>query len=265
MYTRRLITFVGLLTAALLVNASHAAEDDNGRAAAGGEHGGYSSKYKVTFHTPEKGEETKTFDLSKSADEKSLAKLLEKNEVLELKREEKDPTIPDLAGLSWDLALWTVVVFLLLLFILRKVAWKPMLEGLQKREENIKSALEEAKRSHEESLKLRAEMTAQMAAAQDKVKATLDEARKDAQSMADDLISKAKSEITAERQRLNREVALARDQALEAISTHTAELATLVASKALGRSVAIDDQDRLIHEALADLGQRGHKLEKVGV
>ncbi len=264
MYFRHLIGIVGLLTAALLVNASHAAEDDKGHAAAG-EQGAHSSKYKVTFHTPEKGEETKTFDLSKPADEKSLAALFAKNEVLELKREEPDPGIADLAGLSWDLALWTVVVFLLLLFILRKVAWKPMLEGLQKREESIKSALEEAKRSHEESLKLRAEMTAQMAAAQDKVKATLDAARKDAQSMADDLINKAKTEIAAERQRLHREVTMARDQALEAISSHTAELATLVASKALGRGVGIDDQDRLIREALADLGHGGHKLQKVGV
>jgi F-type H+-transporting ATPase subunit b len=263
MRSNRWLSCIALLAVALLVRASRAVEDDKGHPAAKGEHA-HSGKYELVTHTPEKGEQTKTIDLSDPAERKRLLELLEKNEVEELKKE-KGPDIVGLAGLSWDLALWTVVVFLLLLFILRKVAWKPMLEGLQKREENIRSALEEAKRSHEESQKLRAEMTAQMAAAQDKIKATLDEARRDAQSMSDDLISKAKTEISAERQRLHREVTMARDQALEAISTHTAELATLVASKALGRGVAIDDQDRLIHEALADLGQRGHKLEKVGV
>jgi F-type H+-transporting ATPase subunit b len=253
----------GLLAIALLVNAARAADDDKGHAAAKGAHGASSGKYEVVYHSPEKGEQTKKLDLAAPADMAFLKELLEKNEVEEL-RKDNEPNIPDLAGLSWDLALWTVVVFLLLLFILKKVAWKPMLEGLHKREESIKSALEEAKRSHEESLKLRADMTAQMAAAQEKVKATLDEARRDAQSTADDMIAKAKGEITAERQRLHREVTMARDQALEAISSHTAELATLVATKALGRGVAIDDQDRLIREALADLGQRGHNI-KVGV
>src|SRR5262245_46770230 len=43
-----------------------------------------------------------------------------------------------------DLAIWTVVVFLLLLFVLGRFAWKPMLAGLQKREENIRGALAEA-------------------------------------------------------------------------------------------------------------------------
>jgi F-type H+-transporting ATPase subunit b len=264
MRSSRWLNCVGLLAIALLAPASFAAEDDKGHAAAKGEHGSHSSKYEAVIHTPGKGEETRTFDLANPAEWKTLTELLQKNEVEELKQE-KGPGIADLAGLSWDLALWTVVVFLLLLFILRKVAWKPMLEGLNKREESIKSALEEAKRSHEESLKLRAEMTAQMAAAQEKVKATMDEARKDAQAMADDMIGKAKTEITAERQRLNREVALARDQALEAISTRTAELASLVATKALGRTVGIEDQDRLIQEALADLGQRGPNLHKVGM
>ena len=263
MRSSRWLSLVGLLAVALLANAARAADDDKGHAAAQGEQGAHSRKYEAVINSG-KGEETRKFDLSNPEDSKTLTGLLNKGEVEELKQD-KEPTIPGLAGLSWDLALWTVVVFLLLLFILKKVAWKPMLEGLNKREESIKSALEEAKRSHEESLKLRAEMTAQMDAAQDKVKATLDEARKDAQTMADDMINKAKSEITAERQRLHREVTMARDQALEAISAHTAELATLVASKALGRGVGIDDQDRLIREALADLGQRGNHMQKVGV
>ena len=139
---------------------------------------------------------------------------------------------------------------MLLLLILRKMAWGPMLAGLQKREDNIKSALEEARRSNEESQKLRGQMAAQMAEAQEKVKSVLDSARKDAQRLADELMNKAKAEILADRQRLHREVELARDQALEAISRHTAELATLVASKALGRGVVIEDQNRLIQRPL---------------
>src|SRR5438067_9652961 len=53
-----------------------------------------------------------------------------------------------------DLAIWTVVVFLILLFVLSKFAWKPMLQGLQKREQDIHSAIEEAHKTREEARRL---------------------------------------------------------------------------------------------------------------
>jgi F-type H+-transporting ATPase subunit b len=222
------------------------------------EHNKHSTKVETMIHVEGGGEELRTFDLANPEELRILTELLKKGEVEEMKKIKP----VNIFAITWDLGLWTVVVFLLLLFILRKLAWEPMLTGLQKREDSIKSALEEAKRSSEESQKLRGQMASQMAEAQEKVKAVLDNARRDAQSMADDLVSKAKSEILADRQRLHREVDLARDQALEALSVHTAELATLVASKALGRGVVLEDQHRLIEEAIAGLASVspiGHK------
>lgn len=245
---------IGLWSLVLTAGSLHAADEKGGHA----EHG---SKVEVTYKVDGKGEELKIFDLAKPADFQTVTDLLKEGKIEELKPE-KPVNIFDL---SWDLGLWTVVVFLLLLYALRKLAWGPMLEGLQKREDSIKSALEEAKRSNEESQKLRGQMAAQMAEAQEKVKATLDEARRDAQSMADDMTNKAKGEILADRQRLHREVELAKTQALESISTHAAELATLVASKALGRGVEIPDQHRLIEEAIAGLGGEHQLRQKAGM
>src|SRR5947207_3979910 len=54
-----------------------------------------------------------------------------------------------------DLGIWTLVVFGILFFILKGYAWKPMLEGLQKREENINAAFEEARKAREEAQQLR--------------------------------------------------------------------------------------------------------------
>src|SRR5260370_4063487 len=65
--------------------------------------------------------------------------------------EHKKPSDPPIfTPRRLDLALWTLVVFLLLFFVLSKYAWGPMLEGLKKREENIRSALEDAQRAREE-------------------------------------------------------------------------------------------------------------------
>src|SRR5207244_7753840 len=61
-----------------------------------------------------------------------------------------------------DLFIWTLIVFLLLLFILSKYAWKPMLEALRTREENIRLAAEEAKHARAETERVTAEFKVKM-------------------------------------------------------------------------------------------------------
>src|SRR5213593_1500709 len=69
---------------------------------------------------------------------------------------------PGIFAGTLDLAIWTVVVFLLLLWVLSKFAWKPMLEGLQRREESIRAALDEAQRAREEAKTLQARFEQEM-------------------------------------------------------------------------------------------------------
>src|SRR5262249_11557349 len=99
------------------------------------------SKVRVTTEKDGK-EEERTFDLNNPDDLKTVIQLLHNNEVAELKRDKP----PDIFGLRWDLGVWTLVVFLLLLYILRRAAWGPMLEAVRKREEAIRGAHAEAER-----------------------------------------------------------------------------------------------------------------------
>lgn len=163
-----------------------------------------------------------------------------------------------------DLAIWTVVVFLILLFVLSKFAWKPMLQGLQKREQDIRDARDEAHKVREEAHKLHEQLQAEMAQAAQKVHAMLDEARRDAEGAKADLIAAARAEIQTERERLHREIQVETDQALQSLWTRAAELATQVSAAALGRQIDGDGHRRLIDEALAELkttakrGANGH-------
>src|SRR5438876_1655766 len=61
-------------------------------------------------------------------------------------------------GWALDLAIWTVVVFVILVVVLSKFAWKPMLEGLRKREESIRGALDEAAKTRDEAHALRMQL-----------------------------------------------------------------------------------------------------------
>jgi F-type H+-transporting ATPase subunit b len=161
-----------------------------------------------------------------------------------------------------DLAIWTVVVFLLLFFVLRGAAWKPMLAGLQKREQLIHGAMHEAQLAKEEAQKLREQLQREMNQASEKVRQTMEEARRSAQQMSDEMVNKARSEIQAERERHRREISIAKDQALQEIWTQTAQLATLVSAKAIRRQLTPDDQRRLVEEAMADMRNAGDGLRR---
>jgi F-type H+-transporting ATPase subunit b len=160
-------------------------------------------------------------------------------------------------GWALDLAIWTIVVFLVLLWVLSKYAWKPMLEGLQRREQNIRAALDEAQRAREEAERVRVKLQAEMDHASEKVRDMLDAARRDAQRATDEMIAKARKDVQTDRERLHHEIDMARDQALQQIWTQTAQLATLVSAKAIRRQLNPDDHRRLLTEAIAEL-QRGN-------
>jgi F-type H+-transporting ATPase subunit b len=152
-----------------------------------------------------------------------------------------------------DLGIWSIVVFVLLLLVLRKYAWNPMLEGLHQREENIRAAAEEAKRAREETERVSAEFKAKMDQAYAEIPKLLDQARKDAERVAEEMRAKAQADIQAERQRLHREIDLALEQALQEFNNHAAQLATLISAKAIQRSLSLEDHRRLVDDAMREL------------
>ena len=154
---------------------------------------------------------------------------------------------------QFDLGIWTIVIFVGLLLVLWKAAWKPMLEGLHKREATIRGSVEEAHRTREEMERLRVQFKAEMDQAYAKIPQLMDEARRDAQRLAEEMRSKATADIQTERQRLRHELEVARDQALQELWTQAAQLATLISAKAIGRSLSEDDHRRLLDEALQEM------------
>ena len=86
---------------------------------------------------------------------------------------------PGLMTVAYDLTIWSIVIFILLFLVLRKFAWGPILEGLQKREHSIENAIEEAKKVREEMAKQQAEFQRQLADANQQIPKLLEEARRD--------------------------------------------------------------------------------------
>lgn len=153
------------------------------------------------------------------------------------------------------LAFWTVIVFAGLLAILGKYAWKPLIEGLQKREDHLEHVLKDTERARNESEQLLVEHKKLMAKAGDEARAIIEQARKEALAVAEQITKQAQGEAEAARVRAQRDIAAARDQALGEIWEKTADLAVQVAGRVLSKQLDETDQRRLFDAAVAELPQ----------
>jgi F-type H+-transporting ATPase subunit b len=155
------------------------------------------------------------------------------------------------AWFQTDLALWSFAVFLLLLFLLTKFAWKPIMEGLDKRERGIAESIAATQRANEEAKRMLASYERRLSEAADEVRGMLEEARRDADATRQAIVAEARQAADDEQARAKREIGLARDEALSQIATRAGELAVGVAGKFLRDRLSSEDQSRLIRDSVA--------------
>ena len=158
-------------------------------------------------------------------------------------------------GFKGDLALWSLITFVLFVWVLKKLAWAPLIEGLDKRESNIRHAAAETQRSLEQAQALLKQHEAKLAATQDEVRDIIAEAKRDAERTSQDIVSKAQDEATASRERAVEEIERAKDVALKELFDVVSGQVAGATEHVLGRSLNADDQDRLITEALGQFSR----------
>jgi F-type H+-transporting ATPase subunit b len=159
--------------------------------------------------------------------------------------------------LEWktDLALWTGVVFVVLLLILWKYAWKPIAEGLDNRERNIANQIAGAEAAHQKAQGLLAEYERKLATAGDQVRGILEQGRRDAEQVGHALIDKAKEESHAEQQRAMQQIEAATAAAVKELADQSARLAVDLAGKIVHAKLSAEDHAQLIEQAVAGFVQ----------
>jgi F-type H+-transporting ATPase subunit b len=168
---------------------------------------------------------------------------------------ETDPSLASTAtdplSVDPDLAIWTLVVFVVLLLVLKKFAWGPILAGLESRESSIANHIAQAERNHEEAKKLLAQYEQKLASAANDVRELMEEARRDADHARQTILAEAKAGAEGERLRALRDIETAADQAMESLAERSAQLAVDLAGKILQSKLSAADHTRLIQEAVA--------------
>jgi F-type H+-transporting ATPase subunit b len=157
-------------------------------------------------------------------------------------------------GFKADLALWSLIVFLVFLFVLKKTAWAPMIDGLNKRESGIRAAIAQAEDNQRKSEALLAEYEGKLRDAEQTVAEMVAEAKRDAERTSQDIVANTQSEVEAMRQRATEEIGRAKDSALAEVFGSVNSRIALATEHVLGRAISGDDQERLVEEALTEIG-----------
>ena len=151
------------------------------------------------------------------------------------------------------LMIWTIVCFLIALFVLKRYAFGPIQKLIDDRRESIRQSIEEADRAREEARSLLEEHRRLIGQAKSDAESILSEARK----VADAQRERMREETEEDRQRrleeTRRQIEQATAQALNEIRAEVATLSLLAAEKITRKTLTTDDQRRLIDEALAEI------------
>lgn len=153
-------------------------------------------------------------------------------------------------SLDPDLAVVTAIIFLVLLAVLGKFAWKPIVAAIDKREHTMADQLAEAKRSQEAARQLLADHEKRLAGTALEVKQMLDQARHDAELQKQQILEAAQSAASAEKDRAIREINVAKNAALQDLANKSVETAVDLAGKIVRRQLSNEDHSQLIGDAL---------------
>ncbi|MGH7503464.1 MAG: F0F1 ATP synthase subunit B [Longimicrobiales bacterium] len=157
---------------------------------------------------------------------------------------------PNVFAFSTSVSFWTVVIFLLLLAVLAKWAFPPILGYAAAREKRIQDSLDEAKRHREEAEQLLALQRQELAQAKTQAQEVIAEGRTAAERVRADLLERAKQEQEAVVARAKEEIRVERDRAVEHVRQEAVELAIAAASKLLEERLGGEQDRKLVTEYL---------------
>lgn len=155
-------------------------------------------------------------------------------------------------------ALWTVVIFVLVVLVLGKFAWGPILDQLKTRENFIHDALSAAKQQKEAAEASLKEYTEKLRAARVEADSIIAQSRTDAERLREELLQKAKGEAETIVQNAERQIRLETGRALQQIRHEAADLSVMIASKLIQRNLSKEDNEKLIEDALRQVESRRH-------
>ena len=161
-----------------------------------------------------------------------------------------------LVQLEPGLFIWTIAVFVILLTLLKKFAWGPLLAALEERQESIRKSLDDVDQARQSLERVQQESEAIISKARVQADAIVSQTRADAAKVRDDLRQQAQVEAQSIIQNAERQIQLETDRAVSQVRQEAVDLSLMIASKLIRRNLTKEDNQSLIDEALKQVESR---------
>jgi len=154
------------------------------------------------------------------------------------------------------LMIWTIIIFVVLLIVLRKFAWGPLLAALDEREQNIKEALEQAQKTQRETELVLAENQRRTDEGFKKAEEIVQQARQEAEQMRQKMLEEAKAESRRVTEQGLRRIEAEQRAAMEEIRKVAGDLAIQAAGRLIQVSLSDPQQREIVDKFLADVPEK---------
>lgn len=151
---------------------------------------------------------------------------------------------------------YTIIVFLVMLGLLWKFAWGPLMRALDEREQRIARKISDAEKANQDAMAKLADYEARIAKAKEEAAEIIAEGKRDVEKVRDEITRQAQEESTRTLERAKREIELAKEAAVHDLRVQMVDLTADLASKLIQREVKPDDHRRFVEETIQQLEKR---------
>lgn len=160
-----------------------------------------------------------------------------------------------LLDINPGLIFWTIITFLILLFILKRTAWKPILQALAEREENIRASLEKAEQARREAELILQENSRKLAEAEEQVKKIINEGREYSNKLRAEILEKANQEAKRMIDLAQQEIERKKEEALDELRSVVSELSIQAAEKILEKSIDKEENKKIVEKLIQNISK----------
>jgi F-type H+-transporting ATPase subunit b len=161
---------------------------------------------------------------------------------------------------SNQVLLYTVIVFLLMLGILWKFAWGPLMKALEEREARIAKKIENAEGKFKEAEAKAVEYQRKIQQAKDEAVEIVAEGKRDAEKLREEILAAANLEAEKNLQRAKREIQLAKEHAVDEMRKSIIRMTAQLASEVIRREVREDDHARFVSQGMESFSKNAEKV-----
>jgi F-type H+-transporting ATPase subunit b len=159
------------------------------------------------------------------------------------------------SGFNGGDVIYQLVAFIILLALLKKFAWGPLMGIMKEREEHIANEINSAEESRTEAKKLLEEQRNLLKEARTEAQGLIESAKKQGDVQREEIITLARSEAERLKESAKLEIEQQKEKAVTAIREQVASLSVLIASKVIEKELTVEDQQKLINEYIQEAGE----------